>query len=416
MKGRSVRNILRESLRMAIDAIRQNKLRSILTLLGISIGVFSVIGVMTAIRTLESSVNSGLNVFAANTFVIQKWPEIEFGDHGKRKYRNRKNITIDQYKKLKERAKLPLLVSAADGTSVRNVQYRNKEVKNSVELFGGDDGTIRFYNTFLAEGRNFVPDDIRYSRNVCVLGMDVVDRLFPFEDPLSKKIQINGLDYIVIGITERQGEAFGQSKDNFIAIPISSFLEKFSNRWSSLRIHVESTSQETYDKTRDEIIGLLRSIRKVPPELDNDFEIVTNTDMIEQFSSFTNGVKIFALAVSVIALVVAGIGIMNIMLVSVTERIKEIGIRKAIGATKQDILTQFLMEAVFLSEFGGIAGIILGVAGGNIVAVVFNIPAVIPIDWAFIGLFVCSAIGIGFGIYPAWRAAQLDPIESLRFE
>ena len=416
MKGRSVRNILKESLRMAIDAIRQNKLRSILTLLGISIGVFSVIGVMTAIRTLESSVNSGLNVFAANTFVIQKWPEIEFGDHGKRKYRNRKNITIDQYKKLKERAKLPLLVSAADGTSVRNVQYRNKEVKNSVELFGGDDGTIRFYNTFLAEGRNFVPDDIRYSRNVCVLGMDVVDRLFPFEDPLSKKIQINGLDYIVIGITERQGEAFGQSKDNFIAIPISSFLEKFSNRWSSLRIHVESTSQETYDKTRDEIIGLLRSIRKVPPELDNDFEIVTNTEMIEQFSSFTNGVKIFALAVSVIALVVAGIGIMNIMLVSVTERIKEIGIRKAIGATKQDILTQFLMEAVFLSEFGGIAGIILGVAGGNIVAVVFNIPAVIPIDWAFIGLFVCSAIGIGFGIYPAWRAAQLDPIESLRFE
>jgi len=416
MKGRSVRNILRESLRMAIDAIRQNKLRSILTLLGISIGVFSVIGVMTAIRTLESSVNSGLNVFAANTFVIQKWPEIEFGDHGKRKYRNRKNITIDQYKKLKERAKLPLLVSAADGTSVRNVQYRNKEVKNSVELFGGDDGTIRFYNTFLAEGRNFISDDIRYSRNVCVLGMDVVDRLFPFEDPLSKKIQINGLDYIVIGITERQGEAFGQSKDNFIAIPISSFLEKFSNRWSSLRIHVESTSQETYDKTRDEVIGLLRSIRKVPPELDNDFEIVTNTEMIEQFSSFTNGVKIFALAVSVIALVVAGIGIMNIMLVSVTERIKEIGIRKAIGATKQDILTQFLMEAVFLSEFGGIVGIILGVAGGNIVAVVFNIPAVIPIDWAFIGLFVCSAIGIGFGIYPAWRAAQLDPIESLRFE
>ena len=415
MIGRSERNILKESLRMAIDAIRQNKLRSILTLLGISIGVFSVIGVMTAIRTLESSVNSGLNVFAANTFVIQKYPEIQFG-HGNRKYRNRKNITIDQYKKLKERAKLPLLISAADGTSVRNVQYRNKEVKNSVELFGGDDGTIRFYNTFLAEGRNFISDDIRYSRNVCVLGMDVVDRLFPFEDPLSKKIQINGLDYIVIGITERQGEAFGQSKDNFIAIPISSFLEKFSNQWSSLRIHIESSSEKTYDKTMDEVIGLLRSIRKVPPELDNDFETVTNTAMIEQFSGFTNGIKIFALSVSVIALVVAGIGIMNIMLVSVTERIKEIGVRKAIGATKQDILTQFLMEAVFLSEFGGIVGVILGVAGGNIVAVVFNIPAVIPIDWAFIGLFVCSIIGIGFGIYPAWRAAQLDPIESLRFE
>ena len=160
----------------------------------------------------------------------------------------------------------------------------------------------------------------------------------------------------------------------------------------------------------------MRSIRKVKPGEDNDFEIVTSAEMIETFSGFTNGIKLFALSVSIIALVVAGIGIMNIMLVSVTERIKEIGIRKAIGATKQDILTQFLMEAVFLSEFGGIVGIILGVAGGNIVAVIFNIPAVIPIDWAFIGLAVCSIIGIGFGIYPAWRAAQLDPIESLRFE
>ena len=416
MVTRNIRNVLKESFWMAIDSIRKNKLRSILTLLGITIGVFSVIGVMTAIRTLESSVESGLNVFATNTFVIQKYPEINFGGHGDRKYRNRENITIDQYKKLKRRAKLPLLVSAADGTYVRNVKYKNKEVKNSVELLGGDDGTIRFYNTYIAEGRNFVDDDIRLSKNVCILGMDVVDRLFPFEAPLLKKIKINGLDYTVIGITERQGEAFGGSKDNFIAIPISSFLEKFSNQWSSLRIHIESSSEKTYDKTMDEVIGLLRSIRKVPPELDNDFETVTNTAMIEQFSGFTNGIKIFALSVSVIALVVAGIGIMNIMLVSVTERIKEIGVRKAIGATKQDILTQFLMEAVFLSEFGGIVGVILGVAGGNIVAVVFNIPAVIPIDWAFIGLFVCSIIGIGFGIYPAWRAAQLDPIESLRFE
>ncbi|MBH08920.1 MAG: ABC transporter [Candidatus Marinimicrobia bacterium] len=416
MVNRNIKNVLKESFWMAIDSIRKNKLRSMLTLLGITIGVFSVIGVMTAIRTLESSIKSGLNVFATNTFIVQKYPEIDFGGHGDRKYRNRKNITIDQYKKLKERAKLPLLVSAAEGTSVRKVQYRDKEVKNSVELFGGDDGTIRFYNTYISEGRNFIQDDIRYSKNVCVLGMDVVDILFPFEDPLSKKIQINGLDFIVIGITERQGEAFGGSKDNFIAIPISSFLEKFSNEWSSLRIHVESLSEEGYVRTMDEVIGLLRSIRKVPPEMDNDFEIVTNTAMIEQFSGFTNGVKIFALAVSVIALLVAGIGIMNIMLVSVTERVKEIGVRKAIGATKKDILTQFLMEAVFLSEFGGIAGIILGVAGGNLVAVFFNIPAIIPIDWAFIGLFVCSVIGISFGIYPAWRAAQLDPIESLRFE
>ena len=414
MASRSIKNVVKESFWMAIDAIRKNKLRSSLTLLGISIGVFSVIGVMTAIRTLESSIASGLNVFATNTFVIQKYPEVNFGSN--REYRKRKNIDFSQYQKFKSRSTLPILVSVLEGSSVRNVRYKDRIVKNYVDLIGGDDGTIRFYNTYLSDGRNFIEDDIHFKRNVCVLGMDVVDRLFPFEDPISKKIKVDGLDYFVIGVTERQGEAFGQSKDNFIAIPISTYLERFSDKWTTLSIHVESSSESTFEKTKDEAIGLIRSIRKVKPEDDNDFEVVTNTEMIEQFSGFTSGVKLFALCVSVIALVVAGIGIMNIMLVSVTERIKEIGIRKAIGATKKDILTQFLMEAIFLSEFGGIVGIIMGVAGGNMVAIIFNIPAVIPIDWAVIGLVVCSAIGIGFGIYPAWRAAQLDPIESLRFE
>ena len=400
---------------MAIDAIRQNKLRSILTLLGISIGVFSVIGVMTAIRTLESSVQSGLNVFAANTFVIQKYPSIQIGRRDK-KIRNRKNIDYDQYKKLKERAKLPVLVSVSEGSSIRNVKYKDISVKNYVSLLGGDEGSIRMYKTFISDGRNIAPDDVRYARNVCVLGMDVVDRLFPFEDPLSKKIQIEGLDYYVVGVAERQGEAFGQSQDNYIAIPITSYLQKFSSKWTTLSINVEAASEEDYDKTREEAIGIMRTIRKVKPGAENDFEIITSGEMIETFSGFTSGIKLFALSVSIIALVVAGIGIMNIMLVSVTERIKEIGIRKAIGATKQDILTQFLMEAVFLSEFGGIVGIIMGISAGNLVSFIFKIPAVIPIDWAIIGLAVCSLIGIGFGIYPAWKAAQLDPIESLRFE
>tara|TARA_B100001250_G_scaffold125219_1_gene106468 strand:+ start:244 stop:1491 length:1248 start_codon:yes stop_codon:yes gene_type:complete len=415
MFSRSLKNILKESFWMAIDAIRQNKLRSILTLLGISIGVFSVIGVMTAIRTLESSVQSGLNVFAANTFVIQKYPSIQIGRRDK-KIRNRKNIDYDQYKKLKERAKLPVLVSVHEDGSVRNVKYKDKTVKNYVALFGGDEGSLRMFKTFVSDGRNLAPDDIRYARNVCVLGMDVVDRLFPFEDPLSKKIQIEGLNYHVIGIAERQGEAFGQSQDNYIAIPITNYLQKFSSKWTTLNINVEAASERDYDKTREEVIGLMRTIRKVKAGEDNDFEIETNDEMIETFSGFTGGIKLFALSVSIIALVVAGIGIMNIMLVSVTERIKEIGIRKAIGATKKDILTQFLMEAVFLSEFGGVVGIIMGIGAGNLVSFIFNIPAVIPIDWAIIGLVVCSIIGIGFGIYPAWKAAQLDPIESLRFE
>ena len=416
MIGQSqLKSVLRESMRMTVEAIRQNKLRAILTLLGISIGVFSVIGVMTAIRTLETSIESGLNVFGTNTFFIQKTPAIQFG-RGRSEYRNRKNIDYKQYELLKERAKLPILVSVVDSEQERSIRYKDKLVNKTVEISGGDENALRTLNTFVEDGRNLTQDDIQFSRNVCLLGGDVIDKLFPFEDPLGKVIQIKGLNYTVVGTVERKGELFGGSQDNFILIPITNYLQKFSDKWTSLGITVEAASAEDYDKTQDEVIGIMRAIRKVPPEKENDFEITSNTELIETFGSFTGGVKIFAFSVSVIALLVAGIGIMNIMLVSVTERIKEIGIRKAIGATRGHILTQFLTEAVFLSQFGGIVGVILGIAAGNLVAVVMNVSAVIPFDWAFYGLLVCSLIGIGFGSYPAWRAANLDPIESLRFE
>ena len=414
--GSQFRSMIRESMRMTVEAIIQNKLRSILTLLGISIGVFSVIGVMTAIRTLETSIESGLNVFGTNTFMIQKTPAIQFGPGSRSKYRNRKNIDYRQYELLKERAKLPILVSAVDSEQERSIRYKDKLVNKTVEISGGDENALRTLNTFVEDGRSLTQDDIQFSRNVCLLGGDVIDKLFPFEDPLGKVIQIKGLNYTVVGTIERKGELFGGSQDNFILIPITNYLQKFSDNRTSLGITVEAASVEDYDKTQDEVIGIMRAIRKVPPEKENDFEVTSNTELLETFGAFTGGVKIFAFSVSVIALLVAGIGIMNIMLVSVTERIKEIGIRKAIGATRGHILTQFLTEAVFLSQFGGIVGVILGIAAGNLVAVIMNVSAVIPFDWAFYGLMVCSLIGIGFGSYPAWRAANLDPIESLRFE
>ena len=412
-----VKSTIREGFRMAIEAIRQNKLRSILTLLGISIGVFSVIGVMTAIRTLESSVNSQLDILGTNTFTINKSPAIQIhGPGGDRKIRQRKNITYAHYEEMKRKAKLPLRVSVLDGTSERNIRYKDKSLKKSAELRGADEWALRSINAYLADGRNFTPDDIRFSRNVTILGPDIVDILFPFEDPLGKAIKIKGIDYTVIGVTERKGQAFGQSQDYFVLIPISLYIQRFSNKWTSLGIVFEAESADMYEKTMDEAIGLMRVVRKVPVGEENDFSIISNEELMETFAGFTGGIKIFAGSVSVIALLVAGIGIMNIMLVSVTERIKEIGIRKAIGATRRDILTQFLMEAIFLSQFGGVVGVILGITGGNVVAIVLNVPAVVPMDWAFYGMAVCSLIGIGFGIYPAWRAANLDPIESLRFE
>ena len=415
-KQSHLKNTIKESFRMAIESIRQNKLRSILTLLGISIGVFSVIGVMTAIRTLESSVNSQLDIFGTNTFMIQKSPAIQIHGPGNNKIRKRKNIRYAHYEELKQRAKLPQQVSVVDGTGERNIQYKDKRLKKTAELSGVDEWGLRSFKTYLADGRNFLEDDIRFYRSVTILGPDLADILFPFEDPIGKIIQIKGLDYTVIGITERKGQAFGQSQDYFVMIPISVYIQRFSNRWTSLAINVEAESTELYEKTMDEVIGLMRVIRKVPPKEENDFAVISNEELMETFAGFTGGIKLFAGAVSVIALLVAGIGIMNIMLVSVTDRIKEIGVRKAIGATKRDILTQFLMEAIFLSQFGGIVGVILGIAGGNLIALLLKVPAVIPMDWAFYGMAVCSFIGIGFGIYPAYRAANLDPIESLRFE
>ena len=410
-----IKSILRESVRMTFDAIRANKLRSTLTLLGISVGIFSVISVMTAIKTLESSIESGLNVFGTNTFLITKDPAIQFG--GNEKYRNRKNIDLNQYLQLKERAKLPILVSGGDETErVRVVTYKDKKTKQAPRVSGGDSGTLRTVNTYIADGRNLTEEDVHLSRSVCIIGADVVDILFPFEDPLGKVIQLQGINFTVVGVTERQGQSFGQSQDNYVFMPVTTFLQRFRGKSYSLGITVESESSELYNETLDEVIGVLRAIRKVPPGEENDFEITTNDELMETFGTFTGSIKIFAFSISVIALIVAGIGIMNIMLVSVTERIKEIGIRKAIGATRSHILFQFLTESVFLCQIGGIIGVIFGVAAGNIISLVAKVPAVIPFDWAIYGVISCSIIGIGFGSYPAWRAANLDPVESMRFE
>ncbi len=410
-----IKSILRESVRMTFDAIRANKLRSTLTLLGISVGIFSVISVMTAIKTLESSIESGLNVFGTNTFLITKDPAIQFG--GNEKYRNRKNIDLNQYLQLKERAKLPILVSGGDETErVRVVTYKDKKTKQAPRVSGGDSGTLRTVNTYIADGRNLTEEDVHLSRTVCIIGADVVDILFPFEDPLGKVIQLQGINFTVVGVTERQGQSFGQSQDNYVFMPVTTFLQRFRGKSYSLGITVESESSELYNETLDEVIGVLRAIRKVPPGEENDFEITTNDELMETFGTFTGSIKIFAFSISVIALIVAGIGIMNIMLVSVTERIKEIGIRKAIGATRSHILFQFLTESVFLCQIGGIIGVIFGVAAGNIISLVAKVPAVIPFDWAIYGVISCSIIGIGFGSYPAWRAANLDPVESMRFE
>jgi putative ABC transport system permease protein len=220
----------------------------------------------------------------------------------------------------------------------------------------------------------------------------------------------------VIGVLESKGAMQGGEQDNFAIIPISTGLNRYGRAWRSLSILVRARDAASYDDTVEQVRGLLRTIRKVPPGVEDDFELFSSDSMIAQFNTFTRMVRLGIAAISSIALLAAGIGIMNIMLVSVTERTREIGIRRAVGAKKRNIMAQFVMEAVMLCQVGGAAGVLLGLGGGNVAAHFLKAPAAIPVDWVVLGLVICSLVGVIFGTYPAYKAAQIDPIESLRYE
>jgi len=370
---RTTLKTLSDAFFMAIEAIRDNLLRSILTLLGIVIGVFAIIAVMTAIRTLESSINSGLNVFGSDVIFVQKTPVMQMGDHNsRRKYRSRPNITYDIALELRERMIGAEFVSVQDGTGGKTIRYKKEKTNPNVGVQGMDEWGLEALNQNLDYGRNFIAEDIEYNRRVVILGTDVIEKLFPYQNPIDQTIMINGIGFDVIGTLQRKGEMFGQSQDNFVIIPITAYLQYYSRRWTSLGISIKAPEGENFDIVKDEVIDQMRIVRGLRLDEENDFEVTSNDALIETFGSFTAGIKLFAGAVSVIALVVAGIGIMNIMLVSVSERIKEIGIRKAIGATRNNILFQFLLEAVFLSLIGGVIGVFLGIGVGNMITLVMK--------------------------------------------
>lgn len=404
----------REVLSMSFDSIRANKLRASLTILGIVIGVFSVISVMTAVQTLENSINSGLNVMGTNSFIIQKYPAIQMGMGNRWKYRNRQDITWEQCKFVKEKNDKALYVSITENQGGGLVTSDYESTKPNVDVAGSDEATLATLGKNLETGRNFTEGEIESGRNVAIIGVELATKLFPSMNPLGQSVKMNGTRFEIIGVMEKQGSSFGQSQDNVIYIPITIFIRMYNEKSLSLAIMAPNT--ESYADVEDHITGLLRLARKVPPGEDNDFEIFSNDSLVETFRSFTIVFSAAAGGISFIALLAAGIGIMNIMLVSVTERTREVGIRKAIGAQKRDIMRQFLYEAIVLSQVGGILGIILGVLGGNLVALFMDITPTFPWLWAFIGITVCTVIGLVFGIYPAWKASQLDPIEALRYE
>jgi putative ABC transport system permease protein len=407
---------LSEIFRLALSSLVANKLRSSLTILGIAVGVFSVIGVMTLINSMRSSVESGLNVLGANSFQISKWPPINFSADAFEKYRNRRDITYPVAKRFAELMGDSARINLTIWRGGQTVIVRDRRTNPNVGLIGTDENYVTAFNYDVAQGRNIGSDDVEFGRPVCVLGADVKQRVFPDEDPLGRLVRIGNQNYTVVGVLAPKGTSFGQSQDNRVLTPLTRFLAVFGRSMRSVGINVQAPSQEALPATQEQALGAMRLVRGLHPEDGSDFEVFSNQSLIETFNKIADVVAIAALIISAIALVASGVGVMNIMLVSVTERTKEIGIRKSIGAKKRNILMQFLAEAVALSLVGGFAGVLLGVAVGNVLAMLMHTEITFPWLWAGIGLTVCAGIGIAFGMYPAWKAASLDPIEALRFE
>ena len=412
--------LFREIIAMALNSLGANKLRSALTMIGITIGVFSVISVMTAIGALQSSIESGISFLGSNIFQFAKYPaNMSASGNVKKKYENRRNITYRQalhYYKLMEGSAREICLKSFAYEVKGQAVYNGVKTTPSLLVVGANRSFLTANAYTLGYGRNINDEDVDLARSVIVVGKMIEKRLFPHETPIGKVIRVSGHTFTVIGVLTEKGTAFGQSQDDLCIMPITRFFEDFGEAKRTVNIATQAFSVETYNRTLDKAVGAMRIARGLRANQENDFEIYSNDSLKSAFISIAGVVRIGAFVISFIALVAAGIGIMNIMLVSVTERTKEIGVRKSIGARSRDILHQFLTEAVFISEAGGIVGIILGVIGGDLLAAWLKVDLIFPFGWAFAGLVVCSAIGIGFGLYPAYRAAALDPIEALRYE
>jgi putative ABC transport system permease protein len=408
---------LRESISMALTAIAAHKLRSALTLLGVLIGVFSIIVVMTAMRVLERNIENHLSQLGSQTFAIQKLPQIQFGSRSDwEKYWRRKNITLEQGEAVAEKATLAAAVGVEGTFWGGQISTRYAKTAPNVQLLGDTPGSFRAHDWVIDEGRIFDDGDVDNARSVCVLGSALAKTAFPFGSAIGEELKINGINYTVIGVLAPKGGSLGGNQDNFAVIPLTTALHRYGLRWNGLSILVQARSSAGYADCEDQVRGILREARQVRPSEPDDFELYSNDSLIEQFKSFTRAIRIGVAVVSSIALLAAGVGIMNIMLVSVTERTREIGVRRAVGAKRRNIMGQFIMEAVVLCEVGGVIGVVLGILGGNILAWFMKVPPAIPVDWIALGLALCSVVGIVFGTYPAWKAANLDPIESLRYE
>jgi putative ABC transport system permease protein len=404
----------KEAFRIAVQSLWANKLRSILTLLGVVIGVASVIAVVTLVNGAKVYVATKINKQGADVFTISQQPSFTTSYKDYLRYQKRKIISLDEYRAIKANCTACTQVGALQ-SSVGKIVY-GAQSSTDTQVRGYTALMPEMQNLNIVEGRGFTQADEDHGAHVALIGTDIYENLLKFEDPIGKEIRADGVPYTIVGMSEKQGKSLGASQDNWVAVPLTAFQKTYGTA-KTLTIYAKAPSGSAAMETAsDQARQLMRGLRHDRPTDPDSFTLDTSDSLAGLLGQVTGSIGAVAVAIAAISLVVGGIVIMNIMLVSVTERTREIGVRKALGARRGDVLIQFLLESAILSSVGGIFGVALGTGGALGVAALVDFPATVAVWSVFAGLFVALSVGIFFGVYPARKAADLDPIVALRSE
>lgn len=403
-----------EAVKIALQSLWANKLRSVLTLIGVVIGVASVIAVITLTNGVNKYVATKVYGYGADVFTLSKAPSVIFSYEEYEKYQRRKDIHLEDYHAVRDLCKSCADVGAMQNATGKVVYGSHSSTDTGIRGWSWSMPAMSNLNVVL--GRSFTPSDEQYGTHTVIVGYDIVDNLMPGTDPLGKEIRVDGEPYTIIGVGERQGKTLGQSQDNYVAVPITAFQRKYGTN-KSIIIYIKAGSVgPALDRASDEARAILKSRRHDAPDSVDSFSLDTNQTFVGLWTSISSTFLYVVIGIASISLVVGGIVIMNIMLVSVSERTREIGVRKALGARYTDILLQFLIESATMSLVGGAIGVICGSAVAKLVTLAIGFPSDIQIWSVLLALFVSAAVGIFFGVYPARKAAMLDPIVALRSE